>query len=52
MFSDIHVLDIEKMKWIEVHVKGEVPPGRFSHTATMIGSNMYIFGGKTISPEN
>lgn len=37
------------MKWIdEVHVKGEAPPGRFGHTACLIGSWMYIFGGKSI----
>lgn len=37
------------MKWIDdVHVKGIIPPGRFGHTAALIESWMYIFGGKSI----
>ena len=40
------MLDIEEMKWVNtIEVKGEQPQGRFAHTASLIGSDMYIFGG-------
>lgn len=45
-FQDISVLDIENMKWIDhITVKGEQPIGRFAHSASLIGTSMYIFGG-------
>ena len=48
-FDDLVVLDIEKMHWIEkIKVEGKVPKGRYGHTASMIGSFMYVFGGCTI----
>jgi hypothetical protein len=34
------------MRWIdEIEVLGEKPKGRFAHTAAIIDSDMYIFGG-------
>lgn len=45
-YNQIHVLDIENMKWIDqIEVIGSKPQGRFAHTASLIGSDMYIFGG-------
>ena len=45
-YKDISVLDFEQMKWVDpIEVKGEQPIGRFAHTATIIASDMFIFGG-------
>lgn len=45
-YKDISVLDIEQMKWVDqIEVQGEQPTGRFAHTASLIGSDMFIFGG-------
>lgn len=36
------------MQWIPeeaIHVTGELPQGRFSHSASLVYSDMYIFGG-------
>lgn len=45
-YNTISVLDIENMKWIDqISVQGEQPAGRFAHTASLIGSDMYVFGG-------
>lgn len=45
-YNSISVLDIENMRWIEqIEVIGDRPKGRFAHTATLIDSDMYIFGG-------
>ncbi|CAG8710658.1 21851_t:CDS:2 [Dentiscutata erythropus] len=47
LFSDIAVLDTKQdpISWITVSVNGVIPPGRYSHTATMIGTNMIIAFG-------
>lgn len=45
-YKDISVLDIENMRWIDqIEVEGDQPVGRFAHTACLINSDMYIFGG-------
>lgn len=34
------------MKWIDqIEVIGSKPQGRFAHAASLVGSDMYIFGG-------
>jgi hypothetical protein len=46
LYNEISVLDIEKMHWVDsIYIKGEIPTGRFAHTASLIGSDMFIFGG-------
>lgn len=53
-YNDIQVLDIEDMKWIDedlLKVKGNLPQPRFSHSAAVIHSYMYIFGGKNVYNE-
>ena len=48
-FNDIVVLDIEKMHWVEsINIKGPAPRGRYGHAASLIGSNMFVYGGCTI----
>ena len=44
--NDLRVLDLEKMQWVDfIKIEGEHPKGRFAHTASLIESNMFIFGG-------
>ena len=45
-YNQISVLDIENMRWVD-HIKviGEQPKGRFAHTAVLMDSDMFIFGG-------
>ena len=42
---DLHVLDSETMTWHAPEVKGAVPPGLRGHTANLIGSRIFLFGG-------
>jgi hypothetical protein len=43
---ELRVLDLEKMQWIDkIELEGSHPQGRFAHTAALIESTMYIFGG-------
>lgn len=57
-YNDIQVLDIEEMRWIDsehLEVDDPKPQPRYSHTATLIYSEMYVFGGTFSSfnePEN
>lgn len=47
-FNDIQVLDIEEMRWIDassMQIPDPKPAPRHSHTATLIYSEMYVFGG-------
>ncbi|XP_039297456.1 host cell factor 1 [Nilaparvata lugens] len=43
--GDLWVLDIETMNWSRPTVFGKSPLPRSLHTATVIGSRMYVFGG-------
>ncbi|CAG8558691.1 3519_t:CDS:2 [Funneliformis caledonium] len=48
LFDDIAVLDTTTQPnytWNVVKAKGTIPPGRYSHTATMIGTNMLVAFG-------
>ncbi|CAG8723324.1 29328_t:CDS:2, partial [Gigaspora margarita] len=44
LFSDIAVLDTtqDPISWIPISVNGVIPPGRYAHTATMVGTNMIV----------
>ncbi|CAH0385374.1 unnamed protein product [Bemisia tabaci] len=43
--GDLWMLDIDTMMWTKPEVVGIPPLPRSLHTATMIGSRMFIFGG-------
>jgi hypothetical protein len=34
------------MNWVELKCKGDIPPGLYGHTASLVGSKMFIFGGR------
>lgn len=41
--SDLLVLDAINCCWVRPVVRGILPAGRYRHTATVIGSHMYLF---------
>ena len=48
--NDIFVLDLKLMRWVDselVKVSEIKPNGRYLHSATLVRSDMYIFGGKS-----
>ena len=44
-FNDINVLDTNKMRWVTPVVDGERPAPREGHSAALVGTSMYVFGG-------
>lgn len=43
---DLHILDTETMTWSQPEtVNGQAPPGLRGHTATLIGSKIFLYGG-------
>ena len=44
--NDVQILNLENLKWRTKRCTGAIPAGRYGHTATLIGSRLYIFGGR------
>ncbi|XP_044530578.1 kelch domain-containing protein 3 isoform X1 [Gracilinanus agilis] len=44
--NDIHKLDTSSMTWTLISAKGTPARWRDFHSATMLGSQMYVFGGR------
>eukprot|EP00904_Undaria_pinnatifida_P012674 jgi/Undpi1/8537/HiC_scaffold_25.g11003.m1 len=44
--DDVWVLDIESMMWQEVRCGGDIPNPRYGHSCHLVGSRMFIVGGK------
>lgn len=44
-FSDLDVLDLETMTWLQPRVSGSVPQARNAQTVTPVGSRLFLFGG-------
>ncbi|KAI8349507.1 hypothetical protein B0O80DRAFT_143673 [Mortierella sp. GBAus27b] len=47
--ADIAILDTTSWSWKQPPIQGNAPTGRYSHTATMAGSNMLVAFGKYTS---
>mmetsp|Transcript_27300 Transcript_27300/g.84190 ORF Transcript_27300/g.84190 Transcript_27300/m.84190 type:complete len:334 (+) Transcript_27300:86-1087(+) len=45
-YNDTHVLDAENRVWHNVQCSGEVPTPRYGHSVELIGSRMFVFGGR------
>mmetsp|Transcript_8306 Transcript_8306/g.16388 ORF Transcript_8306/g.16388 Transcript_8306/m.16388 type:complete len:382 (+) Transcript_8306:23-1168(+) len=45
LFRDLHALEPSTMTWYQGPEGGNAPRGRLGHTATLVGSRMFIFGG-------
>jgi len=46
-FNDVTVLDVNEMRWTTPVVDGMLPPAREGHSASMIGTRMYVFAGSS-----
>lgn len=47
--NETWVFDPENLVWHLINCKGELPMPRYGHSAHVVGSKMFIFGGKTNS---
>ena len=45
--NEVHALDLETKAWTKLVLRGEAPERRTSHSATLLGTKMYIYGGYT-----
>lgn len=43
----LYLLNLSTREWTRVKVSGPCPEGRYGHSAVIIGSKFYIFGGQT-----
>eukprot|EP01113_Clastostelium_recurvatum_P027081 TRINITY_DN3261_c0_g1_i1.p1 TRINITY_DN3261_c0_g1~~TRINITY_DN3261_c0_g1_i1.p1 ORF type:complete len:845 (-),score=249.62 TRINITY_DN3261_c0_g1_i1:56-2590(-) len=43
--ADLHVLDLPTLTWSVPSIQGVGPLARYAHTATLVGTKMYVFGG-------
>ncbi|KAF9114681.1 hypothetical protein BGX27_010167 [Mortierella sp. AM989] len=46
-FADVAILDTTSWSWSQPAIEGNPPTGRYSHAATMVGSNMIVTFGLT-----
>jgi Ras-related protein Rab-1A len=46
-FGDLHLLEIEQMKWTELVTEGRAPPPRWGHTVEGHDTDLVLFGGMT-----
>jgi host cell factor len=44
--NETWLLDVETLVWHKITCSGEIPGPRYGHTAHILGSRMFIFGGK------
>mmetsp|Transcript_167440 Transcript_167440/g.407010 ORF Transcript_167440/g.407010 Transcript_167440/m.407010 type:complete len:586 (-) Transcript_167440:187-1944(-) len=44
-YGDLHLLEIEQMKWTELQTEGRAPPPRWGHTMQGYNSDLVLFGG-------
>jgi len=47
VFGDLHLLEIEQMKWTELQGEGRPPPPRWGHTIEGYDTDLVLFGGLT-----
>eukprot|EP00004_Rigifila_ramosa_P019012 TRINITY_DN4798_c0_g1_i1.p1 TRINITY_DN4798_c0_g1~~TRINITY_DN4798_c0_g1_i1.p1 ORF type:complete len:1400 (-),score=345.14 TRINITY_DN4798_c0_g1_i1:632-4831(-) len=45
VFNDVWLFNTASLTWQNLKPTGETPPARGSHTATLFGSKLFIFGG-------
>ena len=49
--SDVNVLDTESLMWSQPMTFGTPPPPLSTHSCTVVGSRLYVFGGMTVRPD-
>lgn len=45
-YNDVYVLDTKQRAWHKVRCSGESPCARYGHSVELVGSRMYVFGGR------
>mmetsp|Transcript_19340 Transcript_19340/g.44003 ORF Transcript_19340/g.44003 Transcript_19340/m.44003 type:complete len:588 (-) Transcript_19340:50-1813(-) len=45
VFGDLHLLEIEQMKWTELQTEGRAPAPRWGHTMEGYDTDLVLFGG-------
>lgn len=46
-YGDLHLLEIEQMRWTELKTNGAAPGARWGHTVEAHGTELVLFGGLT-----
>jgi len=44
-YNDLHIFDAESLSWLQEPATGEPPEARGGHSAVLVGSNIFIYGG-------
>mmetsp|Transcript_50308 Transcript_50308/g.78632 ORF Transcript_50308/g.78632 Transcript_50308/m.78632 type:complete len:646 (+) Transcript_50308:174-2111(+) len=44
-FSDIHIFDTDTLQWRQEPFTGDAPEPRGGHSATLLGTDVFVFGG-------
>mmetsp|Transcript_4117 Transcript_4117/g.7543 ORF Transcript_4117/g.7543 Transcript_4117/m.7543 type:complete len:590 (+) Transcript_4117:56-1825(+) len=44
-YNDVHVFDTGARRWSQENVTGDFPAARGGHTATLVGSDIFLIGG-------
>lgn len=44
--NETWLLDVENLVWHQVNCSGDLPGPRYGHSAHVLGSRMFVFGGK------
>jgi|EP00927_Polykrikos_kofoidii_P077508 Ras-related protein Rab-1A len=50
-YGDLHLLEIEQMKWTELQTEGQAPAARWGHTVEGHDSDLVMFGGLVTEEE-
>lgn len=45
--NDTHVLEVDEKLWTQPHCRGAAPEPRYSHSATLVGTRIMYFGGRS-----
>merc|ERR1711976_814647 len=46
-FPEINLFDTVSQEWLQPALEGDIPPARGSHTATVVGDQLLVFGGSS-----
>eukprot|EP00753_Platysulcus_tardus_P007894 PLAT15521.1.p1 GENE.PLAT15521.1~~PLAT15521.1.p1 ORF type:complete len:836 (+),score=438.77 PLAT15521.1:38-2545(+) len=46
-FASVELLDTTEKRWRRVKTRGDGPTAREGHSATLVGTHMYVFGGSS-----
>jgi len=44
-YNDVHIFDTDQLTWTQEPFTGDLPEPRGGHTATLVGTDVFVFGG-------